>query len=133
MLYLCFRGVMIFLSVMGLVSMMVTEDYKYVIFPISALIWSLYTFFREEDEEYRRRHGIKSTSWFSYDDYDYYGYDQSYGRDNYSSHNRSSSYSSYTPSRTYSNPAYKKIVKRCKKSVNITIDKLNNKTKKENG
>ena len=135
MLYLFFRGIMIFLSVMGFVSMAATEDYKYIIFPICVFIWALYTFFNEEDKEYRRRHGTTSgMSWFD-DDYGYYGDEGYYGRTPHTSYRSSyNNSSSYTPQRTCSNPAYKKIVKRCKKSVNITIEKLNkNKEENKNG
>ena len=134
MLYLCFRAIVIFLSIMAFISMTSTGNHEYIILPITMFIWVLYTFFDEDDKEYRRRHGIKpNKSWWGWDDYDGYGY---YGGNGgyYDGSRHYHSTTHHTPSTESTgstritgrnDPTYKKIVKRCRKSVNVTIDKIN--------
>jgi hypothetical protein len=117
---------------MGFISMTSSGNDKYIIFPIAMFIWVIYTFFDEDDKEYKRRHGIKSNSWFGWDDYGEYGYygaDGNYynGRGYHSSHNAPTRNSKPVTPKIIgvSEPEYKRIVKRCRKSVNITIDKVN--------
>ena len=86
----------------------------------------LFSFFDEDDKEYmRRNHPNSSGSWL-YPENDYYDY----------GYYESRQYHPKTNSRgktiVVPNPEYKKIVKRCRKSVNITIDSLTNKEKKKN-
>ena len=119
---------MLFMGFMGLLHMLIMENYTYIMFPTAILIWALYSIFDENDKEYLKRNGIDPNkfSWLFPEDeyvYGYYdnepysnrgGYTYSGGikRHNHSSHNI-----------TYSDPEYKKIVKRCKKGFKITIDK----------
>lgn len=128
---------MVCLSLMGFVTMLVEDNTKYILFPLSLAVFVLYTFFEDDDKEYRRRFGLdqKKGSWLFPEDngYDYYG-DGSYydGRNHNSSYSssRSNNRNKVTVTR-YSDPVYKKIVKRCRKSVNITIDKINKEKKDE--
>ena len=121
MTYLFFRAMMIFMSVMGFITMMTLDDYKYVLFPIAMFVWAIFSFFDEDDKEYMRRNNINpnSHSWFfpEHDDYEYYDS----GQRQYPSHTRTTR---ITKSKT-PDPEYKKIVKRCRKSVKVTIDKIN--------
>ena len=136
MLYLSFRVIIFFTSVMGLINMIASDEYTYVFFPVVMMFWSLYTFFDEEDSEYRRRNGDyyeigssygnnRDRGWLGgFDDFDYEPtvytrYDNPY-------YNRGRRSSVTTP---YKNPEYKKIVKRCKRGPKITIAKNEN----ENG
>ena len=136
MLYLSFRVIIFFTSVMGLINMIASDEYAYVFFPVVMMFWSLYTFFDEEDSEHRRRNGDyyelgssyrnnRDRGWLGgFDDFDYEPtvytrYDNPY----YNRGRRSS------VTTTYKNPEYKKIVKRCKRGPKITIAKNEN----ENG
>jgi hypothetical protein len=116
---------MIFLSVMGLLTMATSGEDKYIIFPIAMLIWALYTFFDEDDKEYVRRHETSHRKSYN----DWFGYDGYYG-DNSRYYPNTATNKPKTIVITSSSEAYKKIVKRCRKSVNITIDKINSKNKK---
>jgi hypothetical protein len=112
------------------------DTYTYLIFPISTLIWGLYKFFKEDDDEYCRRNGIDpgiDIGWLFGSD-DYYGYDRYNNYGSYRSSNinntttRTNSYG--TCSRySYSNPEYKTILPRCRRNSMVTTDKV--KTKNE--
>jgi hypothetical protein len=106
--------------------MWATEKFDYIFFPIVMFIWVLYTFFEENDKEYRRRNGdyyeIKD-DWWLYDtkanhrnnNYRLYDDDYTYGKYNV--------YKSYKVDNT---EQYKNVVKRCKRNFKITINKSNN-------
>jgi hypothetical protein len=119
---------------MGLLTMISTEDYTYVFFPVVMALWVLYTFFDEDDREHRRRNGEyyelgsynknRNNSWLS-DDFDYYS---DYNHSIYTGYNNV--YYKGRSRESYKNPAYKDIVKRCKRGVKISLVK---KEEKENG
>ena len=123
MLYLSFRVTLLFTSLMGLFVMLAREDYNFLFFPIVMFIWVFYTFFEEDDKEYRRRNGeyhvVGGDNGFDcyYDSWLYTGdtYPQYSGRNN--------STKSYTNSSTKNDPSYKKIAKKCKRTLKITVYK----------
>ena len=124
MTYLFFRAMMIFMSVMGLITMMTLDDYKYVLFPIAMFVWSIFSFFDEDDKEYMRRNNINpnSHSWFFPEDEGYYNYEYyDSGQRQYHSNTRTT----HVTRVTTPDPEYKKIVKRCRKNFKVTIDKIN--------
>lgn len=110
MLYLSFRFILFFTSFFGILSMISTDNIQYLYFPIIMLIWVLYTFFREEDEEYKKRNGY------------YYRTNNSRNR-NYSSYDSNLSYygvyNNFSP-QSYKQE-YKKIAKKCKRTLKITL------------
>lgn len=122
MLYLSFRVIIFFTSFMGIITMIANEEYRYIFFPVITFFWVLYTFFEEEDKEHRRRNGEyyevnsynrKHNSWYLPDDDDmmpYGGYNNPYYRTpRTSSINRSQE--------------YKNIVKRCKRTLKVSLFK----------
>ena len=125
MTYLFFRAMMIFMSVMGFITMMTLDDYKYVLFPIAMFVWAIFSFFDEDDKEYMRRNNINpnSHSWFFPEDEEYceYEYYDSGNRQYPQSHHRTT----HLTRVNVPNPEYKKIVKRCRKNFKVTIDKIN--------
>lgn len=143
MLYGTFTVFMIFLSVMGILHMVVFEAYTYLIFPISTLVWGFYKFFKENDDEYCRRNNVdQSTSvgWLLGLEDDYgYGYGQ-YGQNTYytgygnkTTHYRNAN--SRPPATTkycYQDPEYKKIVPRCRKNSMVTTEKVKLKEEQHN-
>ena len=90
MTYLFFRTMMIFMSVMGFITMMTLDDYKYVLFPIAMFVWAIFSFFDEDDKEYMRRNNISpNRNWLFPDDEDYYNYEYyDSGYRQYPSHHR---------------------------------------------
>ena len=139
MLYGCFRFFMIGMSITAIIHMLYNDSYTYIIFPISTLIWGFYSFFKNEDDEWCRRNGIKRDSWSwllgidindGYDRNDYYGNRYSSGYDNYygvpDSHIRT--YNQTTVNKYhYSDPEYKKILPRCRKNSIVSIEKIKTK------
>ena len=124
MTYLFFRAMMIFMSIMGFITMITLDDYKYVLFPIAMFVWAIFSFFDEDDKEYMRRNNINpnSHSWFFPEDEGYYNYEY------YDSGQRqyhSNTHTTHVTKITTSDPEYKKIVKRCRKNFKVTIDKIN--------
>ena len=135
MLYGIFAIFMIILSIMGIIHMCVFDSYTYLIFPLSTLVWGLYKFFRENDEEYCRRNGIKpgtGMDWLlGFDDEPYYGEYNRYGQygNNYYPNENYIHPRHNTSTRFYSDPEYKKILPRCRRNSMVTTDKI--KTKQE--
>lgn len=121
MLYLSFRFTLLMTSLMGIIHMLATEEFTYIFFPIVMFIWAIYTFFEEDDKEYRRRNGdyyhLGSDSWldpdgsnahYSWYDNEYYNYGGS---------------RTYKPFKVDRTKEYKNVVKKCKRNFKITIDK----------
>ncbi len=135
MLYGIFTIFMILLSIMGIIHMCVFESYTYIIFPIATFVWGFYKFFKENDDEYLRRNGIKPSmdiGWlFGLDDDEYYhnsqypGYGY-YDGSNYSRANRGK-HTQPTTKYNYSNPEYKVILPRCRRNSLVTTDKVKTK------
>lgn len=152
MLYTSFRATVMIAAILGLLHMITEGSFVYIFFPIAIIIWTVYTFFDENDREYLRRNGINldEISWF-FSDYSDYGA----VRDNHSTMNRTSSdyrksypartnspsyngnmgadtqYTRYTPQNTcykhrgYSNPVYKVLKDKCKRNFKITVSQEN--------
>ena len=124
MLYLSFRVVIFFTSIIGLLMMIDKGEYTFIFFPIITLFWPLYTFFDAEDTEHKRRNGDFyeiGSSGFNRDsgwlgdivDYElpmYSRYDNPY-------------YNGYRNHQDYKSEEYKKIVKRCKRTLKVSIAK----------
>lgn len=134
MLYGIFTIFMILLSIMGIIHMCVFESYTYIIFPIATFVWGFYKFFKENDDEYRRRNGIKPSmdiGWlFGLDDEEYHNSQYpGYGYYDGSNYNRSSknNYTQPTTKYNYSNPEYKIILPRCRRNSLVTTDKVKTK------
>lgn len=131
MLYGVFVFFMISLSIMGIIHMVATESYTYIIFPISMIVWGVFKYFKEDDDEYCRRNNINrdiDSGWLGgeYADgyYDDYGaYHRDYSRtNNISIHSRPS-----TCNYRYSDPEYKKIAPRVKRNSIVTTEKVKTK------
>lgn len=152
MLYNNFIVCMMTCAFIALLRMIDNQDWEYIILPIGILIWGIFKFFDEDDREWLRRRGIDPDdfSWFFSDDFDDNGrypinVNQTRGNtitwdrveDGYNPSN--SDHTRYMPnSSTYrthvgwQNPAYKGIVKKCKRNFKITIsDKKENDTRKK--
>ena len=126
MSYLSFRVTLIFTSLMGIFVMIAKENYEFIFFPIVMFIWVFYTFFEEDDKEYRRRNGEYHTigsGVFDYDDDTWLYSGASYPERN--RHNTSTSYDNpyYTGIRssTKNNPVYKNVPKKYKRTLKITV------------
>ena len=135
MLYGVFVFFMIMLSAMGIIHMITFQTYTYIIFPISTLIWGLYKYFKDNDDEYCRRNGIKNSADLGWllgieDDDAYYNrYYGQYGNGDYYNgrHNYSGKIRTNVPPTTvyhYKDPEYKKILPRCRRNSLVTTDKV---------
>ena len=124
MLYISFRILVMITSIMGLFHMLANFQFEYIFFPISILIWGIFSFFDEEDKEYLRRNGINpdEVSWF-FPEYTEYGYDhqRSY-QPNKAYTDTPVTYTTYAKKGRYNNQEYKNIIKKCKRSVKVTIN-----------
>ena len=133
MLYGVFAFFMIVLSIMGIIHMVVFEAYTYIIFPISTLVWGLYKFFKENDDEYCRRNKINPNmdmGWLiGLGDDEYYNEYNGEGYYNYYGGNRTRvNRNSHTTSRyNCNNPEYKKILPRCRRNSIVTTEKVKTK------
>lgn len=151
MLYNNFIVCIMVVAVMALLYMCDQGDYQYIILPIGVLIWGIFKFFDEDDRKYLEERGIDPDEFNAFfpDDYDntYYGhhhrtYTPSKNNttvngntvtwDSPSDVRRdSSSYGGYNGYgygyggyKRYQNPAYKELVKKCKRNFKITVDKV---------
>ena len=129
---------------LALITMADNQDWQYIILPIGILIWGVYIFFKENDDNYLMSKGIdpkRCDSLFGdyYDDYDDY---QNQGNNGYHTNVNGNTitwdrvddlsntneylrdYSRYQPKtiKPWSNPSYKGLVKKCKRNFKITID-----------
>lgn len=137
MLYGTFVIFVMLMSVIGLIHMLAFETYTYIIFPITTLVWGFYKFFKEDDDEYRRRNGIKSDSNMGWligldDNEDYYGsdgvyYGGYYGGGGYNGQGTSSHHRTVAKTYNYQNPEYKKLLPRCRRNSLVTTDKFKTK------
>ena len=152
MLYNNFIVCMMVCSLMSLLCMLDSGDYKYIILPIGILIWGIFKFFDDDDREYLRRNGINPDEFNAFfpDYYDTNYYNHSHHSTHSSSSNGytknentitwdspsdvrrespstyggfSSGSDSYYSRRRYQNPTYKSIVSKCKRNFKITVDK----------
>lgn len=118
MLYDSLRIALMLFAAVGMVHMISTDSFMYISFPITMLVWGIYSFFDENDKEYIRRNG----------------YDQMY----FGGHTRNTTYysdnSRYMPRTTYSgyrqssysnSKDYESIAKKCTRNFNVTIAKDN--------
>ena len=110
MLYLLFRAVMFITSFASILSMIINETCEYIYFPIIMLFWIPYTFLDEESKEYKKSsehyYKVGSSIKNNYDDswlFSSRGY----------TFNRNQDYKQ----------EYKKIVKRCKRTLKVSIAK----------
>jgi hypothetical protein len=115
MLYISFRFILFFTSVMGIISMVAEDSCTYIFFPVVCLLWVLYTFFRENDEEYKRRNGYyfnttvpNKRDYWPLDDIpdEHYVYNDNINK-----------------KKAEEELIYKNIAKRCKRTFKITIAK----------
>ena len=135
MLYGTVAFFMILLSVMGIIHMIVFDSITYIIFPISTLVWGLYKFFKDNDDVFCRRNGVKQgwdLGWLLGLDDDNDGYYSQYDNHYYNrgGSGQNTEYTRYPQSTyRYSNPEYKKILPRCRRNSMVKTEKV--KTKEE--
>lgn len=99
MLYSTFRIIIMFAACMGTLHMVMTSSFIYIFFPISIIIWGVFSFFDENDKEYIRRNECHQNS-------------------------SPSLFSKYQPKSYYdSKQEYKNIAAKCKRSIKITLEK----------
>lgn len=128
MLYLSFRFSLVFTAFMGILIMIAREEYDYIYFPIVMVLWVFYTFFQEEDKEYRRRNGEYHTIGTGIFDYDCWEDTWLYGGDTYPQYNKNhkstrfdNSLYTKTVNSTKNDPVYKKVPKKYKRTLKITV------------
>ncbi len=118
---------------MGLITMINQEQYTYIIFPISMLIWGWFSFFDPEDREYLRRNGIDPDSFSALfpDDDPYNSKHHIRTNDSYcNGYGSRYNYKQYTPQNPPYNESnkklnrleYKAVSKKCKRSFKITVN-----------
>ena len=127
MLYSSFRTALVIAAIMGIIDMLVYENYKYIFFPLAIIIWAIYVAFDKNDREYLRRNGYDpdEVSWF-FPEYSYYD-DLC---NNNSSHQRTyparKDNSIYAPKTTYYNnyisSQYNGMKNKCKRNFKITVE-----------
>ena len=128
MLYRSFRVIMMITSIMGIINMLTQSSYEYIFFPLTIIVWGIFSFFDEEDKEHLRRNGIDpdEVSWF-FPEYTDYGYNQKHHRRAEPARRNTYEPTTYTPyaqsniNYTYNNPTYKKLVSKCKRNFKITV------------
>jgi hypothetical protein len=101
---------------MGIISMVVEDNCTYIFFPVVCLLWVLYTFFREDDEEYKRRNGYYFNTTVP-NKRDYWPLDD-IPDEHYTYYN-----SNINKKKAEEELIYKNIAKRCKRTFKITIAK----------
>ena len=145
MLYNSFRALMMITSIMGILNMIVHSSYEYIFFPLTIIIWGIFSFFDENDREYLRRNGIDpdEVSWFFFF-YSSYGYESRSNKEIKNGHyryaapaRRESDHSAYQPQwgtytpyaqsnvpsgYKYNDPTYKRLLPKVKRSFKITLD-----------
>lgn len=147
MLYNNFIVCMMSCALLALFNMIETQNWEYVILPIGILIWGVFKFFDEDDREYLRREGIDPDKYNAFfpdlsDDW----------RDNHTrtyqttprrsgntitwdGQDRNATFDSNLYGdkvKTWQNPVYKGMVKKCKRNFKITISEKNkNESKSE--
>ena len=104
--------------------MTVVGSYTYIIFPISTLIWGIYKFFKDDDDDYCRINGIKrglDAGWLlGFDDIDGENY-------RYYDNNHKTQTKNNKTTTLYQNPEYKRIIPRCRRNYLVSIDKVKRK------
>lgn len=133
MLYNFFRIVFGMAALFALFYMIYDKDYEYIFFIVTILLWCIYSFFRENDNEYLRRENIdpETISWFFPSMYEplYTPQQEQYDIQVFQDTTNSSHYR-YMPSQTPKKTTAKEktiITNKLKKKVNlkITIDSDN--------
>ncbi len=121
MQYGCFRFLLAFAAIMGVMHMIYENSYDYLFFPIVVIFWVIYTFFDEDDQEYLKRNPISNEdmAWLNND---YSHYPQTPKK------TRQVTQYSYNPTRHEAYIPHKQEVfkekylfTKCKRSVKITI------------
>ena len=162
MLYNNFVVCMMSLAFFAMIDMIVNEHWAYIILPIGILIWGIFKFFDDNDREYLTKMGIDPDEFNAFfpDYYGNYGYNRhretykgntnngtvngnvvTWGsptkpneinvtNDIYGGYNRGGFFPQVYPRK---NPAYKGMVKKCKRNFKITVEekKVENESKKE--
>lgn len=127
MLYNFYLIVMMAVSSLGILHMIYTEDYSYILFPIAFLIGGAYKLFKDNDDEYLVRnpneqgHGFNSI-WDSYyddTDFPYTTYSEKRRYTTNSPTDASLSQSAYIPRKTKN--LYSEIASKCEPKLKVTI------------
>jgi hypothetical protein len=135
--------------------MIYDQHWQYLLLPIGILLWGSYVFFKDNDRDYLKSRGIDpeeyetSFSDFLYGGYNSYDNYSEYNRTSYQSPRRNgntitwdnngdgdfssdlygSDHTMYQPkppyARSYQDPRYKGMVKKCKRNFKITVEKDN--------
>ena len=108
MLYNTFRAFMMIAAFFGTIVMIEEKvAWEYVFFPFTMIIWGIYSFFIDNDKEYRRRNNFYQDEYGGFYSNPYYQYS---GRGN----------TLYSPPRL--NKDLKLVAKKCKRNFKVTID-----------
>lgn len=139
MLYNNFIVCMMTCAFFALLNMIDNQEWQYIILPIGILIWGIFKFFDADDREYLRRLGIDPDEFNAFfpDDYDgkyritnhtTQAYNKREDDFNTNLYNQQENHTRYQPTvqtfnrSTWQNPAYKGIVKKCKRNFKITLN-----------
>lgn len=149
MLYNNFIVCIMTVAFFAMIDMVVNEQWGYIILPIGILIWGIFKFFDENDRKYLEGMGIDPDEFNAFfpDYYDNSTYRnrKHHNTKTYPTTNKNvitwdspsdarrgsndiSTYDyfgrgSFTPRKKWENPAYKNIVKKCKRNFKISIEK----------
>lgn len=115
MLYTTFRVMMLIASSLGMLHMVSKGCYIYILFPISIIFWVIYSFFKENDDNYLRVNGIDPNEVSSF-----------FPEQPNERYQRFYDPSRYTPKNRVSIDEYKKLKNKCKRNFKITISKETN-------
>lgn len=118
MLYNSFKIIMLFTSVMGIFNMVNSSSYEYVFFPITIIVWAIFSFFDEDDKEFLRRR--ENYPYWTFQEHKENGY-----KATYQPITQGTVYTPYAQNNAiyrYNDPLYKKILPKCKQNVKISLD-----------
>lgn len=127
MLYNFYLIVMMAVSSLGILHMIYTEDYSYILFPIAFLIGGAYKLFKDNDDEYLVRnpneqgHGFNSIWESYYDDTDfpYTAYSEKRRYTTNTPTSTSSSQNAYAPKKAKN--LYSEIASKCEPKLKVEI------------
>jgi hypothetical protein len=140
---------MMSLAFFAMINMIVNEHWTYIILPIGILIWGIFKFFDDNDREYLTKMGIDPDEFNAFFP-DYYG-NYNRHRETYKGNTNNGAVNGNTITwdrfqkpndindgffhQVYprKNPAYKGMVKKCKRNFKITVEekKVENESEKE--
>lgn len=72
MLYNTFKFIMLVSSMMCILAMIDKCEWDYIFFPSACMIWVLYSWFRENDKEFLRMHGLDPNGSYLFPDDSYF-------------------------------------------------------------